>query len=120
MCECSVGDTLIDEAKFNTLYEHLIDAKEEAMSRVILLPINVLMDLGMKLENERLPIVMSKAVFLRWNVNNILDPFTTMSKLMVRELQDSDHYLLKTLEQIEFLSQEYAAEIIKICKNIGL
>jgi len=116
MCECVVGND-IDEQRFDVLYTHLVKAKEEAVIRILNTPHYVIKDLGEKLENERLPISMSKAVFLRHNVNNILDPFIHMSKLMIRELQDSDHYLLKTLEQIEYLSQELASEIILVYKE---
>lgn len=58
------------------------------------------------------------AILERKNQFNILKPFLTVSKGMIREFADSDYYLLKTMFQIEFLSNQISGFIIKAYKEI--
>jgi hypothetical protein len=111
--------TIMDDQKvFDTWYKYLHKASEEVVEEALALPNSLIIDLGKTINHSHTPMSIITTILERENRLNILKPFFTIAKSMLREFHDSDYYLLKTMFQIEFLSNQISGFIIKQYKRL--
>jgi hypothetical protein len=110
---------VIDSQKiFDTWYRYLQEASEGVVNDALALPDSLIIELGKTINHSRTPMSIITAILEREARLNILKPFLTVAKGMLREFHDSDYYLLKTMFQIEFLSNQIGGFIIKAYKGL--
>ena len=105
--------------RFDLLYEHLVEKAEETVNSATNLPDNVLEHLGRNIAHSHTPLSTTEQVLKYWEQCNIFAGFLVITKMMYREFADSDHYLYKSIKQVEFLSNEAGEKIIGLSKRIG-
>ena len=111
--------TIVDDQRiFDTWYKYLHKASEEVVKEALTFPNFLIVELGKTINHSHTPMSIISTILEREQRFNILKPFLTVAKGMVREFHDSDYYLLKTLFQIEFLSNQISGFIIKEYKRL--